>query len=192
MQRALCRGLVCICLVSHMEGAPHGHTIGAADFDEVALGDEQRCRVVEDLGSHPRDPTERRPAFHKRLEMAKRIGIDMRARAFLSERPRRDASPGALILVQALGVRRSLLRDPRSGRAPFFFSRSRSTPTANTEDPCRSVGTDRRVSPRPFRRYPLIRSSPRRSPSACAEKLSKIDPRSGRSRRSRATLGWRP
>ena len=52
-----------------------------------------------------------------------------------------------------------------------FFSASRSMPTANAEDPCRSQGTKRRVSPRPFRQHPPIRSSPRCSPSACAEKV---------------------
>ena len=43
--------------------------------------------------------------------------------------------------------------------APFFFSISRSMPTANADDPCRSEGTSMRVSPRPFRRHPPIRSS---------------------------------
>ena len=40
--------------------------------------------------------------------------------------------------------------------------------------------------PRPFRRYPPIRSGPRCSTSACAEKSSKIDPHSGRQVLSRA------
>ena len=53
-------------------------------------------------------------------------------------------------------------------------------PTANAEDPSRFEGIQRRDAPRPFRRHPPIRSSPRRSPSAYAEKLLKIDPRSGR------------
>ena len=34
--------------------------------------------------------------------------------------------------------------------------------------------TSRRVSPRPFRCYPLIRRGPRRSPSACAEKVATV------------------
>ena len=44
----------------------------------------------------------------------------------------------------------------------------------------------RRASPRPFQCYPPIRSSPQRSPSARAEKLPKIDPRTSRS----CTSGW--
>ena len=52
----------------------------------------------------------------------------------------------------------------------FFFAASRSMPTANAEDPRRSEGTDRRVSPDAFP-TPTLRSelAPRRSPSACAE-----------------------
>ena len=51
------------------------------------------------------------------------------------------------------------------------FLIARSMPTANAEDPRRSEGTQRRASSRPFRCYLLIGSAPRRSPSACAEKL---------------------
>ena len=60
-----------------------------------------------------------------------------------------------------------------------FFSTSWRMPSANAEDPCRSEGTQRRVYPGLFQRCPLIRSSPRRSPLVCPEKLSKVDPRSG-------------
>ena len=55
----------------------------------------------------------------------------------------------------------------------IFLTISRSVPTANAEDPRRSQGTERRVSPRPFRCRPPTRSGPRHSPSACAEKLLK-------------------
>ena len=64
----------------------------------------------------------------------------------------------------------------------FFCLKHRSMPTANAEDLSRSEGTQRRVSPRPLRRYSPTRPSPRRSPSACAEKSPKIDRRSGRLR----------
>ena len=48
-------------------------------------------------------------------------------------------------------------------------------PTANAEDPCRCESTRGRVPLRPFfRRCPLVRSSPRRLPSACAEESSAI------------------
>ena len=59
-----------------------------------------------------------------------------------------------------------------TGLLPFFLI-SRSMPTANAEDPRRSEGTQRRVTPRPFfsDATPSIRSTPRRSPSACAEKV---------------------
>ena len=55
----------------------------------------------------------------------------------------------------------------------FFLQISRSMPTANAEDPCRYQGASRRASPRPFRCRSPTRSGRRRSPSACAEKLSK-------------------
>ena len=42
----------------------------------------------------------------------------------------------------------------KQGRVRFFFLKSRSMLTANAEDRCRSEGTQRRVSPRPFRRLP--------------------------------------
>ena len=67
-----------------------------------------------------------------------------------------------------------------SGRARFSISRS--MPTANAADPCRAEGAQRRVSPRSFRRYPPIRSSPRHPPSACSENSVIIDPRSGDTR----------
>ena len=74
----------------------------------------------------------------------------------------------------------------------FFFSTSRRMPTANAEALCRSERTQRRVSPRPLRRHPPIRSSPRRSPPACAEKLLRIDPHLWRRRRCavRGGLQW--
>ena len=56
------------------------------------------------------------------------------------------------------------------------FSISRSMPTANAGDLHRSEGAQRGVSSRPFRCYPWMRCSPRRSPSACCETLLKIDP----------------
>ena len=79
------------------------------------------------------------------------------------------------------GVMSRLTRSPRHlqrrarGRpltrriGDLFFAPIRSMPTANAEDPCRSEGTQRRIPPRPFPCHPPIRSSPRRSPSACAE-----------------------
>ena len=59
----------------------------------------------------------------------------------------------------------------------IFFSMPWSMPTANAEDPYRSEGTSMRVSLRPFRTPPTLRFdlAPRRSPSACAEELLKID-----------------
>ena len=49
-------------------------------------------------------------------------------------------------------------------------------PTANAEDPWGPKVPNDGVSPRPLRRHLAIRSSPRRSPSACAEKLPKTYP----------------
>ena len=54
-----------------------------------------------------------------------------------------------------------------------IFSTSRCMPTAIAEDPCEHKGTWRRVSPTHLQRYPPIRSSRRRSPSARAETLIK-------------------
>ena len=65
-------------------------------------------------------------------------------------------------------------------RRAFFFSTFRHIPTANAGDPRGSEGTYRRISSRPFQCYPPTRSGPRRSPSASADKLPKIDPCSGR------------
>ena len=87
-------------------------------------------------------------------------------------RPRRRSGrlvPSQGIVIRGRGapadgaVRRE--ERPSAGRASVFFFKI-------------SEHADG-VSPRPFRCSPPIRSSPRRSPSACAEKFLKIGPRSG-------------
>ena len=56
-----------------------------------------------------------------------------------------------------------------------LFCISRSTPTANAEHPCRSEGAQRCVPPKSFPTLPSDPMwSPRRSPSARAERLPKI------------------
>ena len=69
-------------------------------------------------------------------------------------------------------------RPTQRGSRVFFFSASRSTPTANADGPCRSEGTCRDAQREPFpKRYPQTRSGPLCSPSACAEKgVLRIDP----------------
>ena len=58
-----------------------------------------------------------------------------------------------------------------------FFSISRRTPAANAEGRCRSEGASRHVSPETFPTATVrFDRAPRCSPSACTEKLVKIDP----------------
>ena len=52
------------------------------------------------------------------------------------------------------------LQRPSPHGAPCSFEMFHSTPTANADDLCRSEGLLSRVSPRPSRRCPPIRSSP--------------------------------
>ena len=81
--------------------------------------------------------------------------------------PPRTLAAGSTVAVAALSIAFAAITgvaacDSSAAELGVFFSVSRSTPTANADDRCRSEGTQRRISPRLFRCHPPTRSVPRR------------------------------
>ena len=127
----------------------------------------QRPAVHDDInpnGAAPTGPLPTPPrACHQRHVHATRsLGHTC---ACMRTQAARTCARRAVGIIEHFGDRR------RRGRARFFFI-ARSMPTANTEDPYRSEGTERRISPRDLSgatlRFDLVLGVRRRhAPQSC-------------------------
>ena len=129
------------------------------------------------------------PALGVRRRHAPKMSLKKKIRALVAGRRRREGgrAPGVgerRLRRQRRATRPHARRLRARGRAErrFFFPKSRSTPTANADDPRRSEGTQRCISPRDLPgEWRGIRHRPLGvGPSARAEKSPKIDRRSDR------------
>ena len=130
-------------------------------------------RLVKTVPMLPSDPS-----WPSAIAVGMRRKLPKKTRSTLGTRSRRNSCSACATARRGWAAWRR--RQKRAQRPSVCFSISRSMPTANTEDLYQYEGTQRRVSPRPFRHYPPIRSSPWRSPSACPENSLKINLRSCR------------